>query len=338
VRRHAFTSRRARPVNSGNRPGKRTPVPLAGGRGLYSALFLAAVLLFGSDLANYRLAEGVRGLITDISLPVLETSSRAISMARSFLRTTRDYSELARRYETLRAEVRELKSLRSEAIIVQARANAYEMLLDYVPEDGFESIAARTVADLDSTFSRSVIINAGANRGVQNGSAVLGGAGMIGRVISTGRTTSRVLLVTDLNSRIPVFVGAGRYRALLAGSNGPTLSLMYLPASAMLKSGDPVITSGEGRLLPQGLTIGQVRLGPDGIQDVVVGRPPREAEIVRILNYDTGIDVDPLTTPLPVALMAIPNSDAAGAGSAITDDVQTAVAVKATEVPPPARE
>jgi len=261
VQRHAFTSQRAVLVKSGNRPGKRYSTSPANGRGLYAALFLAAMLLFGFDLANFRLAEDVRGLATDISLPVLEASSQAISSTRSLLRTTRDYSELASRYEKLRTENRQLKSLRSEAYAVQARARAYEALLAYVPEDASESIAARTVADLKSPFSRSVIVNAGASRGVINGLAVLGEAGFVGRVISTGNKTSRVLLITDIKSRIPVFVGATRYRALLAGTNGPSLSLLYVPPSAILKPDDPVITSGEGRLLPEGLSIGRIRVG-----------------------------------------------------------------------------
>jgi len=338
VRRHAFTSQRVRSVKDKNRPGKRNSAPRGGGQGFYVALFVAALVLFGSDLANFRLAEGVRGLVADFSRPVLETTSRAISAVRSALRTTRDYSELASRYEVLRSENRQLKSLRSEAYIVRARATAYENLLDYVPEDGTESIAARTIADLKSPFTRSVIVNAGAGRGVSNGSAVIGGSGLIGRVISTGRTTSRVLLVTDLDSRIPVFVGAGRYRALLAGTNGPILSLMYLPASALLKSGDPVITSGEGRLLPQGLYVGQVRLGPEGVRGVAVGLPPAEAEIVRILKYDVPVDVNPAATPLPVALKANPKVDAMVPGGAEADVVQTAIAVKAVGDPLPARE
>jgi len=319
-------------------PANRIPQPTpGGGRSLYVALFVAALMLFGFDVANFRIAESVRGIVTDVSRPVLETMSRSISSVRSALRTTRDYSELASRYEVLRTENRQLKSLRSEAYIVRARAIAYEKLLDYVPEDGSESIAARTIADQNSPFARSVIVNAGTGRGVSNGSAVLGETGLIGRVVSTGRTTSRVLLVTDLNSRIPVFVGARKYRALLAGTNGPALSLMYLPASAMLKSGDPVITSGEGRLLPQGLHIGQVRQGLDGINDVTMGQPPREADIVRILKYDARIDVDP-ATPLPVALMAIPKPVAATTGSAGANEVQTAVAVKAADDPLPVRE
>ncbi|VAW15732.1 hypothetical protein MNBD_ALPHA09-545 [hydrothermal vent metagenome] len=312
-----------------------------GGRSIYVALFLAAVVLFGLDQANHRLAANVRGLVTDMSLPVLEATSGAISTVRSLLRTTRDYSDLASEYEVLRAENRKLKAMRSEAYVVQARARAYEVLLDYVPQDGFRTIAARTIADVRSPYSRSVIVNAGHERGVSNGSAVLGEAGLVGRVVSAGQKTSRVLLVTDINSRIPVFVGADRYRALLTGTNGPNLSLMYLPASAMLNGGDLVVTSGEGRLLPEGLAIGRVAINANGQPDVVVGRPPLEASVVRILNTALAVDIDPKTTPLPAALMEVPKPDtvaAAATTAAGAEIVRTAVAEKAVAKLPPARE
>ncbi len=338
MRQHAFTSQRAKPATIPDRSCRSSSVPSGGGQSLYAALFFVGLLLFGFDQANIRLAEGVRGLITDASQPVLEATSRTISSVRSLMRSTRDYSELANRYESLRAENRELKSLRSAAYAVQAQVRAYEVLLDYVPEDGSESIAARTIADVSSPYSRSVIVNAGTARGVSNGSAVLGQAGLVGRIISTGRNTSRVLLVTDINSRIPVFVGARRYRALLTGTNGPVLSLMYLPASARLEEGDVVITSGEGRLLTEGLTIGGVRFNSEGQPDVAVGRPPREADIVRILKYAVQVDVDRDKTPLPVALMDVTKPTVAGAGSSEADVVLTAVAVEVVVENPPVRE
>lgn len=336
MRRHAFT--RARPAKDKDRPRKRQSAHSSGGRSLYVALFLAALVLFGFDQANHRLAEDARGLVADMSLPVLETTSAVISSVRSLLRTTRDYSDLANEYEMLRAENRALKALRSEAHIVQARARAYEVLLNYEPEDGTQTIAARTIADVRSPFSHSVIVNAGRERGVTNGSAVLGETGLVGRIISTGRKTSRVLLVTDINSRIPVFVGAGRHRALLAGTNGPELSLMYLPASAILNAGDPVITSGEGRLLPEGFTIGKVRIKASGQPDVVVGRAPREADMVRILKSDVQVDIDLKTTPLPVALMDAGPPATADAGGARPEVLQTAEAQKSVAELPAAIE
>ena len=302
MRRHIFMSQAVSPAGEKSRSRKRLFVGSGKLGSVYVALFVFALLLFGVDQANHRLAEDARGLVTDLSLPILETSSTAISTVRSMLRTTRDYADLASEYETIRAENRHLKALRSQAHIVKARARAYEDLLKYVPEEGSESIAARTIADVQSPFAHSVIVNAGEGRGVVNGLAVLGETGLIGRIISTGKKTARVLLVTDVNSRIPVFVGERRHRALLAGRNGPVLSLMHLPADALLAPGDGVVTSGEGRLLPAGLTVGTVRIVRDGQPEVFLKYRPRETDVVRVLKYNTLVDIATDETPLPVAL------------------------------------
>ena len=102
------------------------------------------------------------------------------------------------------------------------------------------------------------MIDAGHEQNVKTGYPVINADGLVGRVVETGAASARVLLSTDLNSRIPVVVGPDGVRAILAGDNGPRPRLIYLPQNAKIAAGDDVATSGTGGLYPRGLRIGKV--------------------------------------------------------------------------------
>ncbi|NND50448.1 MAG: rod shape-determining protein MreC [Rhizobiales bacterium] len=209
---------------------------------------------------------------------------------------------LSSEVDRLRDENRILRDWRQKALELKDRAERYEALLQMQPDAGNSMIAARAIADVHTPFTRSLIINAGEFDGVSQGNAVLGTKGLVGRVISAGSNSSRVLLINDLESRIPVHVGPGRYRSILAGTNGREPTLMHLPAGAELSNGDIVLTSGEARLLPPGLTIGEVRLGENGSVSVLLGSDPDSVEFVRIYNSEFPIDVAEGAPPLPELL------------------------------------
>src|SRR5580704_12656089 len=102
-------------------------------------------------------------------------------------------------------------------------------LLHFKTEPGIAYISARVIADTGGPFVRGLIVTAGKVDGVREGMAAMTGDGLIGRVIEAGDWSSRVLLITDLNSRIPVTVAGSGERAILAGDNSAMPKLVYLP-------------------------------------------------------------------------------------------------------------
>ncbi len=102
------------------------------------------------------------------------------------------------------------------------------------------------------------MIDAGYEASVKVGYPVINADGLVGRVIETGRSSSRVLLSNDLNSHIPVVIGAKEIRAVLAGDGGAEPRLLFLPSDAKIAAGEDVSTSGTGGLFPRGLRIGTV--------------------------------------------------------------------------------
>jgi rod shape-determining protein MreC len=120
------------------------------------------------------------------------------------------------------------------------------------------------IGDSGSAYVRTKLLDAGARDGVAKGQAAITNDGLVGRVVEVGERSSRLLLVTDLNSRIPVVVEATRQRAILAGDNTETAYLALLAQNARIEIGARIVTSGHGGLLPPGLPIGKVSAVGDG--------------------------------------------------------------------------
>ena len=114
--------------------------------------------------------------------------------------------------------------------------------------------------DKQSPYLNSFIINIGSNKNVKNGMAVLDGKNFIGRIVDVNFFSSRVLLVSDLNSKIPVVVEPSGHHAILRGrgTNEPTLE--YLPENHAFQDGDKVYTSGKGGIFSPGIPIGEIKI------------------------------------------------------------------------------
>jgi rod shape-determining protein MreC len=206
------------------------------------------------------------------------------------------------RIQELERENRELQAWRELAERLAERNARYEALLR-MPEDSFgagadvaNSIAAQLVLDSGGPFVRTLVANAGADHGVRVGYIAVNENGLIGRVVSVGSRSSRVLMVDDFNSRVPVMGEASRVRAVLAGqaTRRPELSthpfqmqsprLDFIVGAPNLREGERIITSGDGGLYPRGIPVGVARRSGDGWR-VALAASQRPIDFVRILPY-----------------------------------------------------
>lgn len=209
----------------------------------------------------------------------------------------------AARIEELERENRELQAWRDLAERLAERNARYEALLR-MPEDGFgegadieNSIAAQLVLDSGGPFMRTLVANAGALHGVQVGYIAVNENGLVGRVVSVGQRSSRVLMLDDYNSRIPVMGEASRVRAVLAGqaTRRPELSLYpyqvqaprmdFIVGVQALREGERVITSGDGGLYPRGIPVGIARREGDGGWRVALAASQRPIDFVRLIPF-----------------------------------------------------
>ena len=138
-------------------------------------------------------------------------------------------------------------------------------LLDEQVTSSANFVSARVILDKQSPYLNSFIINSGSNKEIKNGMAALDGKNFVGRIVDVNFFSSRVLLVTDLNSKIPVLIEPSGHHAILSGrgTNKPTLE--YLPENHKVQSGNKVYTSGKEGIFSPGIPIGEVRMDAEKI-------------------------------------------------------------------------
>lgn len=247
-----------------------------------------ALMLVGK--AEVVVVDRTRAAVINAAAPMLDALSRPISSAVEAYHHVVGLFDAYDENQVLKAEVARLKSLDQTSARLMAENQMMRGLLHFVPDGALNFVSARVVGEGGGPFVRSVLINAGAHDGLSRGQAVVTGDGLVGRITDVGDSASRVLLLTDLNSRIPVVIEETRERAILAGDNSERPTLAYLPPDARISSGQRVVTSGSGGVLPPGLPIGTVIVGRDGIPRVQPLVAWNKLEFVRVVDF--GLDDD----------------------------------------------
>lgn len=226
-----------------------------------------ALLAFGLVLIgkiDARLIDGVRAFVADLSAPALDIVSFPLSVAEDLLEDAEGLVDLREENRRLREENAKLARLRIAAHQLKQENASLRRLLRFDPGPAVRSISTRVIADTGGLFARSIMVHVGTDHGLTKNLAVLGDSGLVGRVQSIGKRAARVLLITDLNSRIPVAIGDGRLRAVMSGNNAPDPILEFFTSDRRPVPGSLVVTSGDGGMFHPGLPIGVVRLGDGG--------------------------------------------------------------------------
>ncbi|HEY4343488.1 MAG TPA: rod shape-determining protein MreC [Parvibaculum sp.] len=248
-------------------------------------LTLAAALLLLGRAETY-VFDRARQVVTDMAAPLLELASRPVAVARRVVERTDEYAYVFDENERLRAENARLLAWKEAALKLEAKVARYEALLNVQVDPGISYVSGRVVSDNGGPFVDTVIVNVGRNQGAKSGDAVIDTDGVIGRVVATGDKASRVLLLTDLNSRVPVVIEPAHYKAVLAGDNTDWPKLEYLTSTSGISPGDRVVTSGDGGLIPPGLPIGLVIQTSDGFTRVQTFADRDRLDFVRVLQYE----------------------------------------------------
>ena len=268
----------------------------------FMALILLAVALMMLGKVDIALMERVRANVTDAVTPILDVISKPI------LSVNKMISE-AKVFYYVREENLMLKQEKDRLLQWQAAARKLEIenknlrgLLNFPVEPAAGFITARAIADTGGAFANSVVINAGNKSGIRKGQATITGEGLVGRVTDVGARSSRVLLITDLNSRIPVVLQSSQARAILAGDNTHRPKLIHLSPGASISQGDRIVTSGHGGAFPPGLPVGLVAsVNEKGINIEPFVQRSR-VTYLRILDYGlTGIVETPPIRGLPAS-------------------------------------
>jgi len=248
-----------------------------------------ALLAFGFVLVgkiDARLVDHVRALIADITAPALDVFSYPLSVADDLLQDLKGFSNLREENRRLREENARLTQLRLAAHRLQQENASLRRLMRFDPGPVTRSISTRVIADTGGVFARSVMVHVGKAHGLRRGLAVIGSTGLVGRVQSLGKEAARVLLITDLNSKVPVAIGEGRLRAIMAGKNRPYPALEFFTSERAPTLGALVVTSGDGGVFPPDLPVGRVIATDRDQWRVALNSDLARLEFVRLLRYD----------------------------------------------------
>ncbi len=250
----------------------------------FAGLIVASLVLLVLSRSDTGLTRIAHRLAADLTAPLLKLLSEPVARVRETTSYAGSYQYLVDEVSRLKAENREMRGLYAEVAKLQSDIARYERLLNATPENQSEAVTARVIADTSSPFVRTVLIDSGLNKDVIEGLAVIGADGVVGRTVSSGDRTSRVLLLSDLNSKVPVRVEPLGYRAILSGNNTETPTLEFLPLGARLQEGNRVVTSGHGGLFPVGLPVGIVEATPTGSFHIRLSAAPEYQQYVRVLK------------------------------------------------------
>lgn len=248
-------------------------------------LILAAFGLMLLSKAETSVVEKVSNVVVDIFAPLMDGLSQPAAAVSDAVQAVRNLANIHAENERLRRENARLLAWQEASRRLMAQNQALMSLLDYKPDPRAKYIAARVIGDSGGAFVRSMLINAGSRDGVAKGQAAMTGRGLAGRVTAVGLRSGRILLITDINSRVPVIVQASRDRAILAGDNSRLPRLVFLPANASVNSGDIVVTSGHGGIFPAGLPVGRIVRSDDGVVRVDPFVRFEKLEFVRVIDF-----------------------------------------------------
>lgn len=267
-----------------------------------------AVMLIGKadtvlvDQARVQLGDALGPLYALLARPAAELRASVADLATLWSMRT----DNAR----LRAEVRELRRWQDVALALEQENARLKSLLTWIPDPSVPFVTARVVADDGGLYARAVLLALGPKHGVRKGEIALDGTGLVGRVTEVGTRTARVLLITDISSRIPVLIQPpakpataqpapasaspappparpSGEKAIMAGTNGSSPRLLYWSEAAP-EEGARVVTSGEANAFPPNLPVGTVHWTATHVPEVVPAADMDHLAILRLFDYRLG--------------------------------------------------
>ncbi len=251
---------------------------------------LGGLILFVLTAMNAPVVISLKTKLMEFMAPVIFVVSYPVQFAQDKMESVSSFFNVYEENKQLKKENEILKSWQKLAFKLVVDQKELSQLLNYKPVAQGREYVVRILADYNSPFSQSVIINGGINIGVKKGDVLVTNNGLLGHVIEVGSTTARAIKVTDFYSRLPVLVGMERVECMLTGDNSQYPKLTSLPEETHIEVGDFVMTSGNAGVYPSGIPIGRVLSVDNGEYVIELFEKSQNLEFVRAIDFNlTGL-------------------------------------------------
>lgn len=165
--------------------------------------------------------------------------------------------DLARENIKLKLEIAKLKQLENNLYVLQAENKELKGLLSLIEERQYKYITAKLISVALNPVSKTAMISAGAKHGIEVNQIVTHGQDLVGRIIEVSNNYSKIMLIYDVNSRIPIITSRSKEKGIITG-DGNNCKILYLPETNLIQKDEMVITSGHGNIYPAGIRVGRV--------------------------------------------------------------------------------
>ena len=229
---------------------------------LFGLLFFSIILIvlskFNFTAINY-LKLGINEVVFRTSF-IVSLPEKYISYS---FRAIEKHIKFYENYNSTKEQLEKLKSKKYNVEFLEGENKRLKKVLEDISYSSNAKIA-KVLIDHQSPFLRSIIINKGSKDEIKKGMAVLHGYYLIGKVVEVYYTTSRVLLLSDLNSKIPIVIEPSSVHSILSGNGKKSGIIQYTKNNIPLKNGSVLYTSGTGSLFKPGIPIGKI----NNIEDI----------------------------------------------------------------------
>lgn len=247
-------------------------------------LFLTAFLLILLSNIDSMVVGAVDKAVIRATGPVMrvvEFPARVIHRAWTYFS---DVAHIYKENEQLRAENKQMMILQNKVRTLEVENQLLSRLLNYVPPAEASFMSAQIVAESGDNFTHLLLVYIG-DEAVRKGQVVMGDESVIGRIDTVSAPYAKVILITDINSKIPVVVERTRVRGILSGNNTALPELIFTRSVADIREGDIIVTSGVGGMFPAGLPIGFVSAINGNKVEVEPMADIERIEYVRVVDY-----------------------------------------------------
>ena len=257
--------------------------------GVICVLFIGLFILWRID--NPRV-ETLRLAIMDRFLPTFDWTINPLT---GMTRMIGDFQSIEQVYEQnreLRRELQRMKGWREAALQLEEKNARLRALNNVRLSPRITYVTGEVLTDSGGPFRQSALLNIGRIDGVPDGAATVDGLGLVGRVSGVGERTSRIILLTDTNSRVAAVIQPSGQRAMVSGDGTLAPLVEFVEDPDALRAGDRIVTSGAGGVFPADILIGTLAVDPQGRLRARMAADYRRLEFIRVLRRPPGETIE----------------------------------------------